>query len=209
LTIAASFVEVSLASDQSGVALIQDPHLVAPQGIALDAGNGGFWIADQATGVATIYRGDANGSPFVRDPLVVSIPGGAATGMVANATSGFSIGGSALASFIFDTASGQLAAWNADVPPPAPSDAAQSAATKPSAVYTGLAQLGNGQGNYLLAANFHAGQIDVFDDHFAPAALTGDLVDPDLPSGYAPFNLADSIGLQVCGFLSPSVRLTP
>ena len=45
---------------------------------------------------------------------------------------------------------------------------------------------------YLYAANFHAGTIDVLKGDAAAPGLAGSFVDPNLPSGYAPFNIQNS-----------------
>src|SRR6266508_2685084 len=47
------------------------------------------WVANNGTDTATIYPGFVNGSPIVKAPLVVSIPGGAPTGQVFNPPPGF------------------------------------------------------------------------------------------------------------------------
>jgi uncharacterized protein (TIGR03118 family) len=57
------------------------------------------------------------------------------------------------------------------------------------AVYKGLAIGANSSGDFLYAANFAQGRIDVFDGTFAPTSLAGSFTDPNLPSGYAPFNI--------------------
>ena len=57
------------------------------------------------------------------------------------------------------------------------------------AVYKGLALGNNGSGNFLYAANFSSGTIDVFDSNFSPTSLSGSFTDPNLPAGYAPFNI--------------------
>jgi uncharacterized protein (TIGR03118 family) len=57
------------------------------------------------------------------------------------------------------------------------------------AVYTGLAIGNNGSGDFLYAANFSDGRIDVFDTTFAATTLAGLFTDPNLPAGYAPFNI--------------------
>ncbi len=57
------------------------------------------------------------------------------------------------------------------------------------AVYKGLAFGHNRGGNFLYAANFHAGTIDVFDKNFAPATLLGSFTDPKINPGFAPFNI--------------------
>jgi hypothetical protein len=67
--------------------------------------------------------------------------------------------------------------------------------TNPSAangaVYKGLTIATDAHGRTLLyAANFRAGKIDVFDTSFKPATLAkGAFTDPNLPRGYAPFNV--------------------
>ena len=55
----------------------------------------------------------------------------------------------------------------------------------------------NTNGAFLFATNFHAGTVDVFDSTFKtpPAGtLTGNFSDPSLPSGYAPFGIANIEG---------------
>jgi uncharacterized protein (TIGR03118 family) len=49
-------------------------------------------------------------------------------------------------------------------------------------------------GQYLVAANFHSGNLDVFDQSFKSVALpSGAIQDPNRPAGFAPFN-AQSVG---------------
>jgi uncharacterized protein (TIGR03118 family) len=56
------------------------------------------------------------------------------------------------------------------------------------AVYKGLAAGTFNGNNYLYAANFRAGTIDVFDNHFQQVnSIT--FSDPAIPAGYAPFNV--------------------
>ncbi len=62
------------------------------------------------------------------------------------------------------------------------------------AVYKGLAIGSVGTDNFLYAANFHAGTIDVFDKNFAPASLAGSFSDPRIPTGFAPFNIQNLEG---------------
>src|SRR5262249_12995180 len=57
------------------------------------------------------------------------------------------------------------------------------------AIYTGLA-IGNvGNAHYLYAADFHNGKVDVIDGQFHKTHLAGSFGDPNLPAGYAPFNV--------------------
>jgi hypothetical protein len=91
------------------------------------------------------------------------------------------------------TEDGTIAGWNTNVPPPSPSTTAQVATQVAGAVYKGVTIGNNGSENLLYAANFHTGHIDVFDAHFASKTLSGNFTDPNLPAGYAPFNV-ENIG---------------
>ncbi|HVA44979.1 MAG TPA: TIGR03118 family protein [Pirellulales bacterium] len=199
------FLQYALVSDQANQALIQDPNLVSPWGIGLNPASGNFWISDNATGVATSYGGDVNGSPLLRSPVVVAIPGGSPTGQVANttttpqgATTGFTIssaGSSAPADYLFAGDTGEISGWNTDEPPPSPSTAAQLAASAAGANFTGLAIGANTQqGPLLYAADFHNNKIDAFNSSFQLVTLTGSFSDPNIPAGFAPFNIQNLDG---------------
>ena len=60
-------------------------------------------------------------------------------------------------------------------------------------VYTGLASSPTGT-PLLFAANFHTGNIDVFDANFKPTTVSGAFTDPNLPAGYAPYNIQNLSG---------------
>jgi uncharacterized protein (TIGR03118 family) len=125
---------------------------------------------------------------------VVSIPGGAPTGQVFNDATGFTVPGTgAPALFIFAGEDGDLSAWNQSV---VPLTSAISVRHTEGAVYKCLALVHSQAGPRLLAANFHANRIDVFDGQFTPLPDTGLFADPSLPTGYAPFNVAE-IGGEV------------
>jgi uncharacterized protein (TIGR03118 family) len=49
----------------------------------------------------------------------------------------------------------------------------------------------NSSGDFLFATNFHNGTVDVFDSRFAPANLAGSFTDLSIPSGFAPFGIAN------------------
>ncbi len=190
------FLQTNLVSDQAGVAPIQDTKLVNPWGVAMSPA-GPFWVANNHAGVATVYSGDVNGSAFVKSTLEVTVPGGSPTGEGFNGTADFVVSSGASsgpAVFIFASEAGRITGWNPAVPPPAPSTTAQPAATTPGAIYKGLAIGSNVTGNFLYAANFHAGTVDVFDAHFAHATLLGSFIDPTLPSDFAPFNIENIAG---------------
>lgn len=189
---APGYLVTNLVSDQPGIAPIQDANLVNSWGIAMTA-TSPFWVANNGTGTATIYSGDVNGSAFTKSSLVVSMPNSAAiTGTVANSSTDFVVSNgaaSAPAVFLFAAEDGTINGWNPNVPPPSPSTAAQPAVSTPGAVYKGLTLANNGVGNILYAADFKNGKVSAFTGNFAPAALPGSFTDPNLPAGYAPFNV--------------------
>jgi uncharacterized protein (TIGR03118 family) len=178
----------NLVSDIDGVARITDPNLVNPWGLSFGPTTPA-WVADNGKDVSTLYSGGVRKSIPVTRPLVVSVVGGP-TGTVFNGTGGFKLNG-APAPFLFDTEGGQLLAWN-----PGAGTTAQVVATTPDAIYKGLAIAGN----RLYAANFHAATIDVFNDAFAPTTVPGGFVDPNLPKGFAPFNVQEIAGRIVVAY---------
>lgn len=183
--------QVNLVSDIPGVARVTDPHLVNPWGMS-SSPSGPLWVSDNGTDVSTIYTGAMNGSALQPVPLVVAIPGGAPTGQVFNGSANFVVhggGASGPALFIFASEAGLITAWSPGVPPPAPATTAHVVATTPHAVYKGLASADVGSHSFLYAANFSAGTIDVFNGRFQPVHLAGSFHDPNLPAGFAPFNI--------------------
>ncbi|MCI0360601.1 MAG: TIGR03118 family protein [Planctomycetaceae bacterium] len=192
--LATSYLAADLVSDQPGVAPIQDPHLVNAWGIALGPTTGAFWVASNGADLADLFLGDVGGGPLVKATLEVGIPGGAPTGVAFNGTTDFVVTSgpaSAPAIFIFASLSGAVTGWHPAVPPPPPATSAQPAFQAiDGAVYTGLALANNGSGNFLYLADFHNGKIDVLSASFQLTSLAGSFTDPNLPDGYAPFNVA-------------------
>src|SRR5581483_2628021 len=125
----------------------------------------------------------------------------APTGQVFNGSlTDFQIIPGRAAAFIFASEDGTITAWNPGVgiPPGGspPSTVAETEfAAMDGAVYKGLALAQVGTASFLYAADFHNGKIDVFDSQFHKVNLAetsgfGTFTDPNLPSGYAPFNVA-------------------
>jgi uncharacterized protein (TIGR03118 family) len=177
------YTQTNLVSDQAGVANHTDPQLSNPWGISFLPGDV-FWIANNNGGTSTTYDAAGNkqtittGIPVAaNNPCAVGCP----TGTVANSVP-TDFGG---ATFIFDTEDGIIASWNGTL----------NAITKVDnsangAVYKGLALVSNAQGNFLLAANFHSGAVEVYERNFGVIALRGgSFVDPNLPAGYAPHGI--------------------
>jgi len=175
------YVETNLVSDGAVAAAHTDANLKNPWGISL-SGTSPFWVSDNATGVSTLYNGA--GSPV---SLVVTVAGGP-TGQVNNGTSDFVLNDNAKANFIFATLAGTIAGWNGGE-----GTTAQTVATVPGAVFTGLAIGNNGTANFLYAANA-AGGINVFNSTFGAATLAGNFTDPNLPAGFTPYNIQNING---------------
>lgn len=180
-SMAASFAQVNLVSNLSTVgAVTVDPNLVNPWGLAF-SGTSPFWVSNEGSNTATLYNGVG-----VKTNLTPAVAGGP-TGQVFNSAGAgnFLVNGSA-STFIFDTLAGGIAGWNGG-------NTATTILTTPNAVYTGLALGSSGTSNLLYAANFTSGGgINVFDSNFNQlnsSTFMGKFVDPNLPSGYAPFNI--------------------
>ncbi len=181
----------NLVSDGAVTADHTDPNLVNAWGIAFNP-DAFVWIADNGTGVATLYDGlGVPQSLVVTIPPPAGAPGPSApTGIVFNGFSEFVITKGILsgpASFIFATEDGTISAWAHNVDPTNAILMVDNSAS--SAVYKGLAHVANGTGHFLCATNFRKGTVDVFDSSFNPATLAGSFSDPTIPAGFAPFGI--------------------
>ena len=188
-TPAAFYQQTNLVSDQPGVAVIFDPALVNPWGVALNATGGAFWVANNGTGTSTLYTGDVSGSAFIKPSLVVTIPEGVPTGAVFNGTIDFVVSNgtsSAPAIFLFASQAGVVSGWS---PAVAPNTTAKVGYVAPQAVYTGIAIGQTAGAHFLYAADFQNGRIDVLNGSFQPAQLDGTFSDPEMRKGYSPFNI--------------------
>ncbi|HXT59116.1 MAG TPA: TIGR03118 family protein, partial [Pirellulales bacterium] len=187
LLTASGYQQVNLVSDQAGAALVQDPNLVNPYGIALANGSGDIWVANAGSNTLTRYNGGVAGSAFAQDPLTVSAPSGVQgpTGIVWDSTNAFIFNQQNPAPFLFASQNGQISL----VPSLTASQAAAGTSAAANSFYTGLALVVNGAATNLYAANFEAGTIDGFNQNLAAIAASGAFVDPNLPSGYSPYNI--------------------
>jgi uncharacterized protein (TIGR03118 family) len=178
------FTQVNLASDVPGMTSVMDPNLVNPWGIAFSP-TGPFWFANNGSGVSDLL--DGRGQPV---PLVVTVSAGSPTGIVFNGGDAYVIsenGISAPSRFLFAAEDGTIAGWSAVVDPNRTLRAVDNSTI--GAVYTGLALAADPAGPFLYAANFGRGTIDVFDQEFRSVVRPGSFHDPNLPGGFAPFNI--------------------
>lgn len=179
-----SYVQTNIVSDLDGVAATTDASFVNTWGIAAGPSTP-FWINENGSGQAAIYTGaGVQGlAPVVIPPPSGGSPPSAPTGIVFNSTTGF---GSSL--FIFDTEDGTISAWTSG------SSAVLEMTSPTGSVYKGLAPGNNGSANLLYVTNFGLGRVDVFNSNFQPTTVSGGFVDPNLPAGYAPFNIRNING---------------
>lgn len=174
-----SYKQTNLTANQAGVANHTDAQLSNPWGISFIPGDV-FWIANNNGGTSTTYDAQGNKQTITAGIPVASVNPcnpGCPTGTVANQSTDF--GG---APFLFATEDGIIVSWNGTA------NAVTKVDNSPAnAVYKGLALDNSAAGNFLLAANFRSGKIDVFDHNFQPATLSGGtFTDPNLPAGFAP-----------------------
>jgi uncharacterized protein (TIGR03118 family) len=186
---------IPLVSDGFVPAPHFDAALVNAWGLARGPA-GPWWVADNGSDTATLYAGDG-----VANPLVVSLPGGAApTGLVFNAGESFVVSdgtNSAPAFFIFAGEDGRVFGWHPAVPPPPPSPQAFQVhdVSLSQAIYKGLAIATTGSGDRLYLTDFHNRRVEVLDGSFDPVELPdGAFVDPSVPADFAPFGIQNIEG---------------
>jgi uncharacterized protein (TIGR03118 family) len=183
--------EVSLnalvTDDQTAnTAEITDPGLVNAWGLSYGP-TSPFWVNANGSGTAVLYNVNPTTQATAKVGLTVTIPGeGTPTGQVFNGMSG-AFNGDA---FLFVSEDGTVSGWRgalgttAETLVPASDDN----------VYKGLAIGAIGGNEYAYAANFKSGSVDVFKGTPSAPNLTGNFVDPGLPSGYAPFGIQNLNG---------------
>jgi len=198
-----TFTVTNLVGSDSTVGAAQtDPNLVNPWGIS-ESPSGPFWISDNASGFTSIDKVTSSGVTLnALAPITIATPPGqtpgtaSPTGQVFNsfASKGaFTLQDGSPASFLFATEDGTISGWNAaagsqsiiavdEANNPADGDESQGL----GAVYKGLAIAQSDAGPTLYAANFRHGTVDVYDQNFN---LIDSFTDPNLPKGFAPFNV--------------------
>jgi uncharacterized protein (TIGR03118 family) len=171
--------QTNLVSDIPGLAKFTDPNLVNPWGISESSGSP-FWVSNNGSDTSTLYN--TAGKP---QGLIVAIPSGAPTGQVFNASSAFNND-----KFIFAGEDGTITGWRGALGTTAETLFGPASS---STEFKGLAIGSVSTNTYLYAADFGTDKIDVFPSAAAPA-LTGNFTDPNIPSGYAPFNIQNLNG---------------
>ena len=176
------FIQTDLASDVPGLAQTVDPDLVNAWGMGASAGSP-VWIGANGSGKSVLYNGAG-----VKQGLVVGLPGdGSVTGVVFSGLAGsFNAD-----SFLFANEDGTVSGWRGALGTTAETLVAGSS----SNVYKGLADANIGGTEYAYLANFRNASIDVLKGNAGAVNLTGTFRDPNLPAGYAPFDVQNLGGV--------------
>jgi uncharacterized protein (TIGR03118 family) len=149
-----------------------------------------WWVADNGTGVATLYDGAG-----VKVPLTVNTATAAPTGTVFNlAGTGFPIASgtkSGSPRFLFDGEDGVISGWNPNV-----SADAQPGVTDGGAVFKGLTYALTPIGAMLYATDFARGRVAVYGSGWTSVSTPGGFADDSLPADYAPFGI-QAIGNRI------------
>ena len=180
------YTQTNLQASTSGAAEATDPQLVNSWGLTRTSGSV-WWVADNVTGVATLYNGPGTKQSLVvtippADPNNEKTPNGSPTGIISNgSTTDFMLpGGPAI--FIFVTLDGTIAAWNPNVglangATPPSTHAITVVKTTDGSVFTGLTSALIDGKRYLYLANSSKGRVDVYDNAFHLVKLNNN--DPD------------------------------
>jgi len=178
-----TFKQINLVTDNQSVnsANITDANLQNAWGLSYNP-TGPFWISDNGTGLSTVYSVNPATNVTAKVPLTVTIPGdGTVTGQFYNNNAAAFNGDP----FIFVSEDGTISGWRGALGTTAETLKNASAAN----VYKGATEAAVGNNSYLYAANFRADSIDVIPGTTAAPSLSGNFTDPNLPAGYAPFNI--------------------
>jgi uncharacterized protein (TIGR03118 family) len=151
-----------------------DAGLINPWGLA-SSGGSPFWLGVNGSGTSELYNGAG-----AKQGLVVAIPGdGSVTGVV---FSGVGFNGD---TFLFVSEDGTVSGWRGALG----TNAEILQSPSPDNVYKGIAQAVITGNTYAYAADFRGGEIDVLKGTLGAPDLPAKFLDPNLPAGYAPFNI--------------------
>lgn len=190
--------QTNLVSDGAVAAAHTDPDLKNPWGVSF-LPSGPWWISDNGTSKTTVY--DSTGNKV----LSVNIPGGggqdsAPTGQVQNPFgNAFMItknGVTKPATFIFAGEDGGITGWNDQVDEANAVMAVDNSVNQAS--YKGMAIGILKHKARLYLANFKTGVVEMWDGNFHHLKQHSAFADPNLPAGYAPFNV-QNLGNGIIG----------
>lgn len=178
----ASYRQVNLVSNvnEYGTTHI-DTNLVNAWGMAVGP-TGAFWISSTEKEKTTIY--DRDGNTLLQAINVEGEP----TGVVYNSSTDFVIPSTTnVSKFIYVGEDGNVVAWSTGSTTTEVADNSSE-----GAVYKGVTIAQDEGSNFLYIANFSEGEIEVLDKNFN--YVEKGFEDPNIPAGYAPFNIQNIDG---------------
>ncbi len=182
---ATPFTVTNLVTDDPSVnaAQITDPNLKNAWGISHSSGSP-FWVSSNGAGLSMLYQVDPLTNATTKLGLEVTIPGaGNVTGQVFNVGNGTGNFNGNL--FLFVSEDGTVSGWRGALGTSA--EVLQTASDTNSYKGSAISLIGNNA--YLYAADFAGAQIDVLKGNAGAPDLAGSFTDPNIPSGFAPFNI--------------------
>jgi uncharacterized protein (TIGR03118 family) len=187
-TVVKDFTQVNLVGDNNDYAPARiDPNLINAWGISFSP-TGNPWISSTGAGVSVVYnRLGAQAIPPVAIPWALGATGGLPSGQIFNGTTDFKLANNNPARFIFAGLDGTVTGWNGGT------SASLVINDFPAASYTGIALGSSGGANYIYLSNFKERKINVYNGTFTEV-MGMSFTDPNLPMGYAPFNIQNIDG---------------
>jgi uncharacterized protein (TIGR03118 family) len=166
------YIQTNLVSSIPGVGTNAtnpvDTQLINPWGIARSL-TSPWWVSDNGSGLSTLYNGTGTKSSLV---VTIPVPQGGTppatpTGIVSNGTAtDFLLPSGAPSRFIFVTEGGTIVGWNSGT-----SGVIVKDNSKRGAIYKGCTIAEWGGKHYLYVANFHSGEIEMYDSTFQRVTL--------------------------------------
>jgi uncharacterized protein (TIGR03118 family) len=205
LTLAQHYTQTNLVSN-TGDAPLTDANLQNAWGLVSSPTGSPWWVSNNAGGTSTLYSIDATGAAhiipinpapdeFVKIPNAPSQPPpGSPTGVMFNGSpTDFLLAPKAPAVFIFVTEDGTVQGWNPGVNRASAVivvDHSKVPEAGNGAVYKGATIAEIDGHEFILAANFRSGRVDVFDTTFKQVHFSEELFEDDsIPRDFAPFNV--------------------
>ena len=186
------YTQRDLVSDVPGRRRAPRPDLVNAWGLAFGPATPA-WVADNGTGrLDALLRRGATARPSRRCRSTVAIPGGAPTGTVFNASTGFVVhsGTSSGAALLpVRLRGGDISGWSPGVPPPAPSTQAQVAVDRAGADLQGPRDRRHRDRPAAVRHRLPPRQVDVLDGLRAGATAGRVRRTRTIPAGFAPFGI--------------------
>ena len=198
------FTVTNLVSDDpvGHPAKVIDARLANAWGISASA-TSPFWVSSNGQGVAEIYSvNPATNAVSIAglSPITIPSPLGGTAAVTGQVFAGIS-GAFNNDLFIFATEDGTIAGWRGALGTTGETLFISSNAANYKGITLGLV---NNEA-YLYAADFHNNRIEVLPQAGAPA-LPGNFTDPTLPSGFAPFNVANLGGTLYVAYAEPDTN---